>query len=395
MIITGPISTAMGDGVVPLMKYVLLVSLICLGLYYMLGVNLNFNYVAENTQIKPSRGASRGQTHEVTRGPKYSRLTRLGSQLNFNYATCPNSSLMLNSNSMKRGTPLHDDCPQVFILGARKGGTTSLISYLSGHPNFTGANQNDPDLWHRGGTGYFGKFYTKQKWSAYKAKFVGDGHVLGESSVENFVDCLVPSRMYKSCGDHMKSMKFIVLLRDPVERFQSNYRFRVHNRFSGYREKDGVNMSWFVKKEIKDFYDGVHKRGLDIDTMQNHLNDLSCMFRKAITPNAIYEGLYLVHLHLWLCNAPAENILILNSKEFFHHTTDVLSEVIHFIGLSPLSNEMITSIVSPKYNANPEIEHEKLKHSLSQSERQRIENLYHQFNLKLLDILHWPRTLWS
>ena len=245
---------------------------------------------------------------------RYSSLTRLGSELNFNYTTCPRSSLMLE-NSVKSITPHHNDCPQVFILGARKGGTTSLISYLSRHPNFTAANINDAHLYHVGETGHFSRFYNEE-WSAYKAQFVGDGNVLGESSVDNFVKCYVPARMYKSCGDDIKSTKFILLLRDPVERFQSNYQFCIHNEFFGYHKKDNVNMSWFVNKEINNFYIATHKNGLDIDTMQNHLNDLFCMFIKDI-PNAKYEGLYLVHFHLWLCNVPAENILILNSEEFF------------------------------------------------------------------------------
>ena len=364
-----------------LLKYLLLASWICLSLCYLFGtkVTVTFNYVPHTDRSKYT----------------YSRLTRLGSELAVNYTTCPKSSLMLN-NSVERVTPWprHDDCPQVFILGARKGGTTSLISYLSQHPNFTAANINEPHLYRVGETGHFGKMYTKQKWSKYKAKFVGDGNVLGESTVENFANCFVPARMYESCGNDMKSMKFIVLLRDPVERFQSNYQFRVHNKlYIGNRRKTtDLNMSWFVNKEINNFYIATSENGLDNNTMQDHLNDLFCIFNKYKLPNAIYEGLYLVHLHLWLCNVPAENILILNSKDFFHHTADVLSEVIQFIGLSPLSNEAIVSIVSRKYNSSPKLE---VKHSLSQSKRQRIKDLYQPFNLKLMDLLQWPHTLWS
>jgi len=190
----------------------------------------------------------------------------------------------------------------------------------------------------------------------------------------------------------MKLKKFIVLLRDPVERFQSNYRFRVHSGFAAYIH-DRMNMSYFVDREIDNFYNAILKRGLDMDTVQNHLNDLLCLFVPSV--NVIYEGLYLVHLHYWLCNVPAENILILNSDEFFHRTADILSEVIRFIGLSPLSNETIASIVSQKYNANPDLKLEQSQHLLTQTERQRIKDLYRPFNSKLLDFLQWPNTLWS
>ena len=375
----------MGDGVAVLLaKYLFLTSLICLSLCYLIGVPVTRSYVAENTTIDLPRSISILTDVKINSS---SRLMRLGSQLNFNYTTCPDYSLMRN-HTVKR-VPLHEDCPQVFILGARKGGTTSLIKYLSSHPDFTGANINDS--YHAGETGYFSRFYYRN-WQRYKAQFVGEGHTLGDSSVNNFVNCRVPARMYKFCGNNVKSMKFIVLLRDPVERFQSNYRFRVHAGFPAYT-KGRMNMSQFVNREFNRFYDGLLRQGLDINTTQNDLNDLLCAFVPSL--NTIYEGLYIAHLHHWICNVPADNILILNSEEFFHHTAEVLSEVIRFIGLSPLSNETIAAIVSHKYNDSPELKLEHPQHLLSQSERQRIRDLYHPFNVKLLDLLQWPHTLWT
>ena len=321
---------------------------------------------------------------------KNNSLIRLGNQLNFDYTTCPTSALMMRNKSTK-AIPLHDDCPKVFLVGTRKGGTTSLIKYLSAHPDFSGANINLKGslAYHVGETDYFSLYYS-YTWKKYKAQFFGGGHVLGDSSVSNFMDCHVPARIYKSCGESMKSMKFIMLLRDPVERFQSNYQFRVHYKFNGYTKDSPVNISFFVNKEIKNFHNALLERRLDPNTAQDHLNNLLCMFKPG--GNAIYEGLYPVHVHHWLCNVPAENILIINSEEFFQHPADILSKVIHFIGLSPLSNKTIASIVSQKYNVSPKLES---KHWLSQSERQRIKDLYQPFNLKILDMLHWPHTLWS
>ena len=361
-------------------------SLIFLSLCYLIKVQwedaVAINSVAESTSIDASQTINKGGFV-----PEAGRLTRVGSQLHFDYATCPKSSLMVN-DSIKR-VAMHDDCPRVFIIGARKGGTTSLIKYLSSHPDFVGANINDS--YHAGETGYFSRFYYR-KWWRYKVQFAGNGSMLGDSSVNNFVNCRVPSRIYKFCGENMKSMKFIVLLRDPVERFQSNYRFRVHTGFSAYI-KNRMNMSYFVKREINNFYNAMLKRGLDVETAQAHLNDLLCLFVPSI--NAVYEGLYSVHLHHWLCNVPADNILILNSEEFFRHTADILPEVIRFVGLSSLSSDKIASIVSQKYNANPELKFEQSKHSLTQAQRRHLKGIYQPFNLKLFDMLQWPQTVWS
>ena len=369
-------------------------SVVCLSLFYytvdspITAGSDALNRATRNTSLNLLQNIDNRTRIEIfVPNYKNSSLIRLGIQLNFDYATCPTSALMRNRT---KRVPLHDDCPKVFLVGTRKGGTTSLIKYLSAHPDFAGANINlkDSKAYHVGETDYFSLHYS-YKWKKYKAQFAGNDHVLGDSSVSNFVDCHVPAKIYKSCGDSMKSMKFIMLLRDPVERFQSNYQFRLHYNFTGYN-RNLVNISFFVNKEIKKFHNALLKRKLDPNTAQDHLNNLLCMFKPG--KNAIYEGLYPVHVHQWLCNVPAENILIINSEEFFQYTGDILSKVIHFIGLSPLSNKTIATIVSQKYNVSPKLQS---KHWLSQSEHQRIKDLYQPFNLKILDMLHWPHTLWS
>ena len=41
----------------------------------------------------------------------------------------------------------------------------------------------------------------------------------------------------------------------------------------------------------------------------------------------IFEGIFHIHLH----NFPAENILILNSEEFYEHPSKILDIVFHFL----------------------------------------------------------------
>jgi len=64
-------------------------------------------------------------------------LTRLGSELEFDYSSCPSSSVMLNSTQLNAAS-LHDDFPHVFIIGAHKEGNTAMYHYFSGHPDFGG-----------------------------------------------------------------------------------------------------------------------------------------------------------------------------------------------------------------------------------------------------------------
>ena len=132
-------------------------------------------------------------------------LTRIGNTLNFNYSSCPKSSIMLNHKKLN-AKPLHDSCPHVSIIGARKGGTTSLYQYLSKHPDFGGILLDKGPL--AGETFYFQSQYEKRPWEYYASQFPVN-KMSGDSSVGNLVDCKVPERLYTSCG---REVKVIILL---------------------------------------------------------------------------------------------------------------------------------------------------------------------------------------
>ncbi|XP_065919515.1 heparan sulfate glucosamine 3-O-sulfotransferase 1-like [Dysidea avara] len=309
-------------------------------------------------------------------------LSRVGNQLKLDRATC--RPYLINKDAL--GQPLHDDCPQVFIIGARKGGTTSLVQYLSQHPNFTGANLNMD--FHAGETGYFTRYYDNP-WEWYKNQFSRNDTILCDSTVGNFVACDVPKKLYQTCSNAEK-IKFIALLRDPVERFQSNFRFRVKVGFDGiYSQKSHI--SNFTIRALKRFNRKKAARG--VDKAIEHPEKLLCLFLPS--GNVLFEGLYLVHLYNWLCNFPSENFLILNSEEFFQNTAGVLKEVMTFVGLSPMDNEVIKLIVSKIYNANPDLQAEPEHHKLSESEREQLKVFYREFNSELFDLLEWPHSMWN
>ena len=87
-------------------------------------------------------------------------------------------------------------------------------------------------------------------------------------------------------------MKFIMLLRDPVEQFQLNYQFRMHYNFTGYTRDSlakFVNMSFF---EINSFCNSLLKQRLQHRIIW--ITYCACLDRML----AIYEVLYPVHIHL-------------------------------------------------------------------------------------------------
>jgi len=309
-------------------------------------------------------------------------FSRIGSDLHFDYKSCPKNSIMLNSAKLN-AKPLHDNCPQVFIIGARKGGTTSLYQYLSKHPDFGGVRLDDGPS--TGETFYFAAHYRKRPWKDYISEFPVN-KTSGESSVGNLVDCLVPERMYKYCG---RAVKIIILLRDPIDRYQSNFRLRVNQK----RVSPHYKISTFLTKDFNHLYQSFEDRNINMNDLTSNMSAVSCLFKPA--GNCIYEGLYYVHLYNWLCNFPAENILILSTEEFHYDSNRIFSQVLNFVGLRPLDDEILNTITKMKYNYFGRLEDEPDFRVLSSSEKNSLLKIYRPFNKKLLDLLKWHDLNWN
>ena len=73
-----------------------------------------------------------------------------------------------------------------------------------------------------------------------------------------------------------------------------------------------------VNPQVDEFINALVKKKITLENIASSWEDFRCLFNP--TRNLIFEGLYYVHLMTWLCNFPPENILILNSEEFFENT---------------------------------------------------------------------------
>jgi len=310
-------------------------------------------------------------------------LARIGSDLKFDYTTCPPSSAMLNSTPT---TPLHDDCPHVFIIGTRKGGTTSMYHYLSGHPDFGGVRLDRGSS--AGETFYFERRYKQMSWEKFVSEFPTD-KMSGDSSVGNLAQCSVPKRLYSNCGHTAKA---IVLLRDPLERFQSNFRMRVrHTMYSNL-----THISSLVDKEINVFNRRVLSvKSVDTSDLSSHPSDHELKGSLCMPINMVHDGLYYIHLHNWLCNFPAENILILNSEQFYDFTVESLAMVMDFVGLRPLTDDEMKYITSAVFNYGGRLENELSFRKLSMQDRKKLMTIYEPFNNKLFQLLEWNSVKWN
>ena len=52
----------------------------------------------------------------------------------------------MTDTKTRNTSPFFSDCPTLFVVGATKGGTTSMIQYVSKHEDFEAARLNGPKV---------------------------------------------------------------------------------------------------------------------------------------------------------------------------------------------------------------------------------------------------------
>ena len=311
-------------------------------------------------------------------------LTRVGNELSFDYSSCPADSIAKSSDQW-RTEPIHSSCPAVFVIGARKAGTTSLFYYLSGHPEFEGIRLDKGPR--SGETFHFSSRYITEDWATYMRSFPKQYIMTGEASVGNFVNCEVPKRIFDSCGNFSK---IIIMLRNPIDRYISNFMMRVNLGTREFSNESAISRS--IQLDIQHYINALLSNRLDITTAFGNgglksWSKFRCLFNPSI--NMVYEGLYYIHVLNWLCNYPSEHILFLNSEEFYDKPVEILKEVYQFLGLDPLSDSQREAITSFIYNKGTKSTLH--QHILQDADRKKLKKVYNFFNDGILEQLNWSR----
>jgi hypothetical protein len=204
--------------------------------------------------------------------------------------------------------------PDFIIIGAAKGGTTSLFNYLVMHPQVAEPLKKEVHYFdrnfHKGVNWYRMHFPT----SAYMEQHSkGSKFVTGEASPYYLSHPLAAIRI----RELLPKIKMIALLRNPIDRAISNYQHMVRlgienetleraleleqERTAGEREKLLSNGS---------FYSFSH----------HHFSYLA-------------RGLYATELEPWFDHFPKEQFLITSSEAFYANPAQVFTKSLEFIGL--------------------------------------------------------------
>ncbi|EGD74142.1 hypothetical protein PTSG_06151 [Salpingoeca rosetta] len=246
--------------------------------------------------------------------------------------TTASSPSIGNNNNSKDGTknkkelswiPTSDTCrPTYFVMGARKGGSTSLYHYLNAHPNIkpysmsrrkTAPSYGEVHFLHKA-------HYSLQQ---YNNKFphLKPGEITGESSVSTLVSYAAPNHTMHFCGP---KVKFLAILREPVARMHSQYLMRIR---LGSRLKPTVPFRTWAIKELQRFEQRVIASPNWIDGFEVK----APLFGPS--GNGLYEGLYSVHLRHWFKRYPRDQFLLFIYDHFFKHPSGHLKEAYRFLGM--------------------------------------------------------------
>lgn len=131
--------------------------------------------------------------------------------------------------------------PNFLIVGAEKAGTTTLARMLAQHPDIFMCEPKEP------------RFFTDHNWDKgvqwYENLFEdAEGYkAIGEASpAYTWGSDLVPKRIYETLGD----IKYIYIVRHPVERMISHYRHALFHRWvpQGTALEDAIKIKPGLKK---------------------------------------------------------------------------------------------------------------------------------------------------
>ncbi len=208
------------------------------------------------------------------------------------------------------------------LIGAGRSGTTSLYNYMLAHPQICFSDIKEVTYFsisehYDRGNDYFHSFFSQ----------FDKQPIIATSDTYLLIDKNAPERIARYNPD----MKIIVMLRDPVQRAFSSFRYAVDNGYISQNEN---------------FIDtiGNEKNILKIDDIAAQNNLAHC-----------YGSLYHKHLIFWTKYFPKKNFLLLKTNDLKNEPNMLFGELCNFLGLDRFYLD--TAQRASNQASRPRIEH--------------------------------------
>ena len=207
--------------------------------------------------------------------------------------------------------------PDFLILGPGACGTTSMLElYLRSHKDILPSKINEIEYFnkkHKNSINWYKNFFPSLLTKKIRS-LSGKKTLTGEASGSYILNPNAPKRIKKI----IPNVKFIVMLRNPVDRTLSHYKRRIRN------QKETKPIEELFEYELNHFRK-------EFDNYKKNENSI------AIYPPTSYlsNSKYFVQLENWFKYFPKEQFLLINSNEYFKDPIKEYNRILEFLDLSP------------------------------------------------------------
>ncbi len=207
------------------------------------------------------------------------------------------------------------DIPNVFLIGAPKAGTTFLYALLAASPSIFAPREKEPNYFlHKGkkrtlhGDSKIRRDPTAYDEEAYK-------QVYSEWADEQYaIDASTYYLSSPNAAEHIfqarPDAKIIAVLREPIERAHSHYLMELRDGYVSESFKDALEREEYERAAPDKPWAGHY--------------------------NFIRQSLYLERLKKYHELFGRRQLRIYHAEEFRHHTTAVLHDIGHFLGIEKI-----------------------------------------------------------
>lgn len=217
--------------------------------------------------------------------------------------------------------------PSVVIIGAQKGGTTSLFNYLAQHPDVRPPRAKEIH--------YFDLSYARgPEW--YRGQFpfarrLRHGALTLDASPYYVVHPQVPERIARM----LPEAKLIALLRNPVDRAFSHYQ---HETRGG---RESLSFAEAIDAEPE-------RLAGEEERLQAEPGYYSYNHHRY---SYLRRGVYLDQLQRWVRHFPRSQLLVLQSEWLFRAPVEACAAVHDFVGLRPHQLERYKTFLAGNYGS--------------------------------------------
>ena len=274
------------------------------------------------------------------------------------------------TRAVERATAGRRALPDYVIIGAAKCGTTSLFRYLHAHPGIQASAVKevhfvDSERNFARGERWYRSWFPAERELVREGRAQGiDRALSGEATPNYLAHPDAPVRLHSVVPD----ARLIVLLRNPVDRAWSQYRWR-------RRHGD----------EPLSFADAVAAEPERLPAGFAMMREPAARTR-FLQASYLTRGRYAEQLRLWLDHYDRAQVLLLRSEDLFDDPAAVYHRTCAFLGLAPGGSPDLAA-----RNTGDEVE------EMDPALRRRLEDQFAEPNRELAEltdgVISWPRRL--